>query len=216
MYLNRIEAAQALEERLLQHKGENGVVLAVPRGGVPIGYPIALALGFPLDIILTKKIGHPKNPELAIGAVSQLGAVVDPDFGVSEEYIKDEIARLRQQLRKNYQRYIGENYKPIELSGKTVILVDDGIATGKTMVATIDLLRHSKPGKIVVAVPVAPPNTVEKLQRLVDRIVCPLIPNNFYAVGQFYQDFEQVSDEEVIALLQEGNKIETNPNNIHH
>ncbi|WP_114783228.1 phosphoribosyltransferase [Botryobacter ruber] len=203
-FRDRDDAARQLVTELRKYKGEKGVVVAIPRGAVPMGETIAKELGFQLDIVLTKKIGHPANPEFAIGAVSTHGAVVSGYPGVSEEYIKNETERIKELLSQRYQLYRG-NRKSTDLTGKTVIIVDDGIATGNTMKATIELIKESKPQKLVVAVPVAPPETVARLSADVDELVCLYAPEWFEAVGQFYEDFPQVSDEEVIALLQQNN-----------
>ena len=206
-YEDRNDAALALIPPLLRYQGADGIVLAVPRGGVPIGYPIARALNFELDIILSKKIGHPHQKELAVGAVSLLDVTLDPRFQMPKAYIDAEVERIRRQLRENYHHYRGKDAEPVDLKGKTVIIVDDGIATGSTIQATIGLVKNNQPAKTIVAVPVAPPSTVKRLQGLVDEFVCPYTPLDFQAVGQFYRNFTQTEDEEVIALLSEGNRL---------
>ncbi|MCJ8165548.1 phosphoribosyltransferase [Pontibacter sp. E15-1] len=199
---NREEAAQLLAMRLAKYKGEKGVVLAIPRGGVPIGAHIASALGMPLEVTLTKKIGHPLNPEFAIGAVSLESVAVDERAEVPAAYIAAEVERVRKSLQQKYKTFMGDR-KPISLKGRVVIIVDDGIATGKTLEATVQLVRKGNPRKVVVAVPVAPPTAAAHFSALVDDFVCLLVPPFFQAVGQFYEEFPQVSDEEVIQLLQE-------------
>jgi len=199
---NREEAALILADRLEKYQGQKGVVLAIPRGGVPIGAPIAKRLGMPLEVTVSKKIGHPANPEFAIGAVSLDDVEVDDRIDVPQEYIRREVERIRQGLHKKYRLFMG-NRHPVELKDRVVIIVDDGIATGKTLLSTVNMVKKQQPRKIIVAVPVAPLSAVEKFRSIVDEVVCLLIPPFFQAVGQFYREFMQVSDEEVIALLQE-------------
>lgn len=201
MFLNRHDAATQLAAKLTKYRGQDGIVLAIPRGGVPLGYVIAQALGFPLEVALSKKIGHPSNPEYAIGSVTLDSAVVNENAaGVPVRYIEEETARIQAKLRENFRLFMG-GHTPTNLKGKTVIVVDDGIATGHTMVSIVQAIRKSQPGKLVVAVPVAPPHAAHQLRPLVDEYVCLSQPEGFMAVGQFYVDFEQVSDEEVIDLL---------------
>ncbi|WP_299703313.1 phosphoribosyltransferase [uncultured Pontibacter sp.] len=197
---NREEAAEMLADRLAQYKGQKGVVLAIPRGGVPVAAPIAKRLGMPLEVIVSKKIGHPANPEFAIGAVSLEDVEVDHRSDVSEEYIRAETARLQESLRKKYKLFMG-NRQPVDLRDRIVIIVDDGIATGKTLLSTLEMVKKKHPRKIIVAVPVAPYSAIERFKAIVDEVVCLLVPPFFQAVGQFYLEFSQTSDEEVIELL---------------
>ena len=206
MYSDRIEAGLILAERLKKYTGETGIILAVPRGGVPLGYIIARELHLPLELLLSKKIGHPNNPEYAIGAVSLTDKVLIPHAGVSDAYIESETTRLRQKLRENYIKFMGDK-NPSNLENKILIVVDDGIATGNTLMSTIQMLRNSKPAKIIVAAPVAPQSAVNKLSKVVDELVIPLIPKEFYGVGSFYEDFTQVSDDDVLMYLDELNKL---------
>ena len=199
---NRGTAARLLAERLEKYRGERGVVLAIPRGGVPVAAPIARYLGMPLEVTLSKKIGHPANPEFAIGSVSLDTMQVDERADVPQAYIAAEVARIREGLRQKYSLYMG-NRKHVPLRDQVVILVDDGVATGKTLLSTIELVKKEQPRKIVVAVPVAPPTAYDTVSSLVDEVVCLLVPIGFQAVGQFYEEFSQVSDEQVIELLQE-------------
>ena len=205
MYADRIEAGLVLADQLKKYAGQPGVVLAVPRGGVPLGYIIARELKMPLEILLSKKIGHPNNPEYAIGAVSLTDSIIIPHEGVSNDYIESETERIREKLRENYKKFMGDN-KPIDLKDKIIIIVDDGIATGNTLLSTVKMLRNQKPAKIVIAVPVAPRSSIDKLSKLVDEMVIPLIPKEFYGVGGFYEDFAQVSDEEVLNYLDKQGK----------
>ena len=200
MIKDRQEAAELLTEELRKYKGENGIVLAIPRGGVPIGAYIARELGFPVEAILSKKICHPHNPEFAIGAVSIDSVEVKSSVAVPEEYIEAQARKIQQELKRRYQVFMG-NRQPTDLKDKLVILVDDGIATGHTLLATLLLVKKQNPKKVVIAVTVAPQAAVKQFEPLVDELICPLTPLDFYAVGQFYEDFQQVTDEEVIQNL---------------
>ncbi|WP_347159739.1 phosphoribosyltransferase [Pontibacter chitinilyticus] len=205
MLQNRQEAAELLAERLAKYSGQKGVVLAIPRGGVPVAAPIAKALHMPLDIALSKKIGHPANKEFAIGAVSLETVTLDEQVNVPPEYLEAEIKRVREGLQQKYKLFMGDR-QHLELKDQVVIVVDDGIATGKTLMATIELVKKQLPRKVVVAVPVSPFAVIDTLLGMVDEVVCLLIPPFFQSVGQFYREFGQVSDEKVMQLLQEYNK----------
>ncbi|WP_018616619.1 phosphoribosyltransferase [Segetibacter koreensis] len=200
MFRDRIEAGVLLAARLKKYKSDAGVVLAVPRGGVPVAYAVASELGFPIEIVLTKKIGHPMNKEYAIGAASLTDYFVIPHENISKQYIDQELVRIRERLKEMYKRFMGDK-EPESLKGKTVIVIDDGIATGNTLLGTVNVLRKSDPGKIVIGVPVASKSAVQKLAKEVDEVVAVLIPEEFYGVGAFYKDFHQVSDEEVMFYL---------------
>ena len=199
---NRKEGANLLADRLEKYRGEQGVVLAIPRGGVPVAAPIAKQLGMPLEVTLSKKIGHPSNPEFAIGSVSLGGVTVDERADVPREYIESEVSRIRESLRHKYRLFMG-NREHVPLKDQLAIVVDDGVATGKTLLATIELIKKEAPRKIVVAVPVASPTAYDRIDSMVDEVVCLLVPPYFQAVGQFYDEFSQVSDELVIKLLKE-------------
>jgi putative phosphoribosyl transferase len=204
---DRKEAATLLSAKLEKYQSSDAVILAVPRGGVPIGYEISKNLHLPLDIILSKKIGHPLNKEFAIGAVSLDSSFIDEHPDISAAYIENEIKKLRASLLEKYNLYMGDR-KPTDVKGKIVILVDDGIATGNTLLACIAMLRKSKPKKIVVAVPVVPFDTVGAIQQKADEFVYLIASKNFRGVGGFYEDFEQVNDDEVIRMLLVANLIE--------
>lgn len=207
MFKDRYSAAALLAKKLIKYKNSDGIVLAVPRGGVPIGYVVAKELNLPLELILSKKIGHPYNTEYAIGSVSLEGVVLDEgNNDVSLEYINSEIVRLRKMLKERLKLYSG-NMKPTALKDKIVIIVDDGIATGYTIRATIEVLKNSDPRKIIIAIPVAPPATASALSELVDEFICLITPDDFGAIGRFYEDFSEVKDEEVIRLLRDANKL---------
>jgi predicted phosphoribosyltransferase len=200
LFQNRIEAGELLAEKLARYKNDPGIVLAVPRGGVPVAYPIALKWGFPMELILTKKISHPGHKEYAIGAASLTDYFIHPQHKVSEEYIQQELTRIRARL-KEMQKIFLQADTPADLRGKTVIIVDDGIATGHTIAATIQLLRQQHPQKIIVAVPVAPSASVRQLAKEVDEVITLQTPHDFYGVGAYYKDFTQVSDAEVLHYL---------------
>lgn len=205
MFKDRLDAAGRLVRRLQGYRdSRNAVVLAIPRGGLPIGARLARELGLRLDVILIKKIGHPENPECAIGAVSLTASSVDEALvargGVSSGYVAAEVSRLQDSLRRRSRLYRGAA-RPLPVQGKTVILTDDGAATGRTLLSAVELLRRDGAGRIVVAIPVAPPETVEALERAADEVVCLETPGNFMAIGQFYDDFSQVPDEEVVEIL---------------
>ena len=200
MFSDRTEAGLMLVEKLRKFQNEPGVVLAVPRGGVPIAYFVARELGFPIEVILTKKIGHPANKEYAIGAASLSDYFIIPHESVTNEYIQNELVLIRRKLREMYRKFMGDK-EPESLNGKTVIVVDDGIATGNTLLGTIQVLKKSNPAKIIIAVPVASSTSVEKLSKEVDEVIAVLVPEKFYGVGAFYEDLRQVSDEEVMFYL---------------
>ena len=207
MFTDRREAGQALADQLRKYEQEDGVVLAIPRGGVPIGHEIAERFGWPLDIALSKKIGHPTNKEFAIGAVSLNGYVINQDIAVSRDYLETEIARIRENLRNNYHKFMHEQ-DPLVLTNKTVVLTDDGVATGHTLLSVIHLIRKDKPRKLVVAVPVSSIQAIRKIEQQADEVVCLLVPQEFRAVGQHYQDFNQVEDQEVAELLHKHRNFE--------
>lgn len=210
VFQNRAEAGRKLAAALKAggQSYRGGVVLAVPRGGVVVGAQVARALGLALDLVIPRKIGAPHNPEAAIGAVAQDGTVILDRhiLGVlklREEDLQENIAREIAEIRRRMKRYRGKEDYP-SYDGKKIILVDDGVATGYTVLAAIRFLKNMfSPEELVLAVPVAPPDTLEMMKREVDRVVCLLTPANFYAVGQFYVNFEQTTDEEVIGLLRE-------------
>lgn len=182
------------------------VILAIPRGGVVIGKELAKVLGAPLDVLITRKIGAPGNPELAVGAVGPEGIrIIDWELakrlGADQDYLKLQIENLKLEIAEREEKFRGDK-KELEVTGKIVILTDDGIATGATTEAAIAWLKSKKVKKIVLAVPVAPPEVVEKLKPLVDELICLDQPEFFAAVGQFYQEFSQISDEEVVKLLE--------------
>jgi len=202
-FKNRHEAGLLLAIKLKDYKLENAVIMAIPRGGVPLGYAIAKALKLPLEIVFSKKIGHPNHREYAIGAVTLKNRVLsEAAEDISDDYIELETEKIRAKLTENYKNYYG-TLKELDLRGKILIVVDDGLATGNTMLSTIQMLHDEKPSKIMVAVPVAPTTVFSKLQNspFIDELVCLLTPSEFRAVGQFYEDFDQINDEQVKYFL---------------
>lgn len=208
MFLNRNDAGLRLSERLSAYRDqENVLVLALPRGGVVTGFELARRLNAPLDVLIVRKIGVPWQPELAAGAVSETGTVhlnrdVISAVGGLNEYLDQEISRQKEEIARRIALYRGG--APIkELAGKTVILVDDGVATGATMMAAIETLKKEGIAKLVVAVPVVPPLTAGEIRHMADEFVCLETPAYFMAVGSHYADFTQVTDEEVVRLLRQ-------------
>jgi putative phosphoribosyl transferase len=209
-FVDRVDAGKRLASELKNFSGKKGMVLAIPRGGVVVGYMIAKTLNLPLDIIIPRKIGAPDNPELAIGAVAEDGtAILDQNLikylGVSREYVIEETERQRQEIKRRLKLYRQELSYP-DLKGLDVIVVDDGIATGSTMKAALASVKNRGASSITVAVPVGPPSTIEELEKMADRVVCLFTPEFFQAIGEFYRDFSQTSDEEVIDLLLENKR----------
>jgi len=209
IFSNRAQAAKLLAEKLAGYRGENPLILAIPRGAVPMAKLIAEALGGEFDVVLVRKLGAPGNPEFAIGAVDETGwATLGPYAamaGADAGYIERIKARELETIRKRRAQY-SPLHPPIDPAGRIVIVVDDGLATGATMLAALHALRSRAPQKLVCAVPVAPPDTLGKVREQADEVVCLYAPEYFQAVGQFYADFGQVEDEEVIALLSERKK----------
>jgi putative phosphoribosyl transferase len=205
-FRDRIEAGRLLAEKLRVYASyPNVIVLALPRGGVPVGYEVAHALGAPLDIFLVRKLGVPGYQELAMGAVASCGVRVLNDDVVHglriPGYVIDAVAAWEQQeLARRARVYRDDRLEP-NVKGRTVILVDDGLATGSTMQAAIQALRHHEPARIVMAVPAAPPDTCQEMRAQADDVVCAITPEPFYSVGLWYKDFSQTTDEEVRELL---------------
>ena len=208
-FQDRVTAGRALGARLAAMGLADPVVLALPRGGVPVGLEVARALHAPLDLLLVRKIGVPWQPELAVAAVMDGGApviVVEPHVqaaaGVDRAYIEDRATQELKEIERRRATYLA-NRAPEPVEGRTAIVVDDGIATGTTMRAALRGLRQRRPARLVLAVPVAPPETIEQLQLEVDDVVCLAQPEPFGAIGYFYLDFHQLTDDEVIALMRQ-------------
>ncbi|MBI2270397.1 MAG: phosphoribosyltransferase [Bacteroidetes bacterium] len=208
-FRDRKDAAQKLIPYLNKYRDQKVVILAIPRGGIPIAHPIAKTYNFPLDLLMTKKIGHPFQPEFAIGAVSPEDYIIDDQFSVDQTYIDSEVKRIRESLKERYKKCMGD-HKPVGLENKVVIIIDDGVATGHTILSAIKMLRQKKPKKIVVAVPVAPGETAEKIKREVDDFICLYTPTPFIGVGLHYLDFSPVYDDEAIHLVKDANHFEEN------
>jgi putative phosphoribosyl transferase len=217
VYTNREAAGQMLARRLMSYAHTNAVVLGIPRGGVPVAKEVADALDAPLDVIVVRKLGAPGQSELGIGAVvdgDHPRAIFSQDIiehlGVSDEYIGAEIARQLKEVNRRETAYRGGRAK-VPLRGKTVIVIDDGIATGSSVRAVLRGVRRQKPKRLILAIPVAPAESIEALQSDADEIVCLETPEDFFAVGQFYRDFRQVSDDQVKAILSKEKPAETHP-----
>lgn len=206
LFRDRREAGRLLAGRLASRGGwPDAVVLALPRGGVPVAAEVAMALGAPLDVFLVRKLGVPSQPELAMGAIASGGLrVIDPGVlaacGVSPAELEAVTVSELRELERRERAYRG-GAPPLAVRGKTAVLVDDGIATGSSIRAALAALRRMGPARVVVAVPVAPPSTLRELEDLADEVVCVAAPRSFRAVGEFYQDFEQTTDAEVRRLL---------------
>ncbi|YAF97839.1 MAG: phosphoribosyltransferase [Nodularia sp. CChRGM 3473] len=213
-FRNRAEAGQMLARKLTAYAHcQDVLILGLPRGGVPVAYEVAKALDAPLDICLVRKLGVPGHEELALGALAKLPGtefasggveVLNPDviklLGIDRKTIEEVAAQEFQELQRRDRAYRGDRPQP-EIKNRTIILIDDGIATGSTMRAAIIALQKQQPQRIVVAIPVAPPITCEQLQAVVEEIICLIMPEPMYAIGLWYQDFSQTTDEEVRKLL---------------
>ncbi len=204
IFANRLAAARQLAEALAEYRGKNPLVLAIPRGAVPMAKVIAEELKGEMDVVLVRKLRAPGNPEYAIGSVDESGwAYIAPQAastGADEDYLQREIATQLETMKQRRAQYTPVR-PPIDPAGRIVIVIDDGLATGSTMIAALHALRAKTPAQLICAVPVAPPDTLERVRGSADKVVCLSAPVEFYAVGQFYQDFQQVEDEEVVATL---------------
>jgi putative phosphoribosyl transferase len=203
-FRDRVDAGRKLAGLLGKYKNQNAVVYALPRGGVPVAKEVARVLNCPLDLIIVRKIGHPMNPEYALGAVAEDGFLVVNEeelARVDPKWFEAEMEKQKQEAKRRRELYL-QGRKPIPATGKIAIIVDDGIATGSTMLVGVKKVRREKPAKIVVAVAVSPKDTAQRFTEEVDEFVTVTIPEIFWgAIGYYYDDFSQVSDEEVTALL---------------
>jgi len=208
IFSNRTDAGRRLAGRLTAYANRPDViVLGLPRGGVPVAFEVAKALHAPLDVFLSRKLGVPAQEELAFGAVATGGVrVLDRDIirevGISDEEVERVTENVKKELERR-ERVYRAGRPPLKVEGQTVLLVDDGIATGSSIRAGVNALKQMKPARLVIAVPVAPASTCHRLRAEVDELVCLHTPELFYAIGQFYEDFSQLTDEEVIDLLRQ-------------
>ena len=206
MFRDRLDAARQLANRLRSYRGKHPLILAIPRGAVPMAQVIAGELDGDLDVVLVRKLRSPQQPELAIGSVDESGWTYLADdvsaYGCTSDYLDAEKQLQMATIRQRRARYTPIR-PPISPCGRFVIVIDDGLATGATMISALHGLRAKKPEKLICAVPVAPPDTLARVADLADELVCLEAPAHFRAVGQFYQHFEQVDDEEVIKILQQ-------------
>lgn len=206
IFKDRLEAGQRLAKVLEKYKRQKDtIILALPRGGVVVGFEVAKTLELPLDLVVPRKIGAPGNPEFAIGAITEEGEgifneAVIRDYGISKEYIDKTVEEEKKEAQRRLKAYRGDR-PPLNLVEKTVIIVDDGIATGLTMRAAIKSVKNKDPKKIVVAVPCGAKDSIDQIKQEVDEVVCLHAPIFFGAVGAFYENFEQTTDEEVIELM---------------
>lgn len=204
IFANREDAGRQLAKALAAYKGQNPLILAIPRGAVPMGKVVANALDGELDVVLVRKLTSPYSSEFALGGIDESGWAYIGDYAASAggtpEYLAREKQRQMETLRERRTQYTPLR-PPIDPAGRIAIVVDDGLATGSTMIAALHATRAKNPAKLVCAVPVSPPDTLEKMRPYCDEVVCLSAPVDFRAVGQFYQDFNQVSDDEVIEIL---------------
>jgi putative phosphoribosyl transferase len=213
MFADRRDAGRRLASELQRFRGENPVVLGLARGGVPVGCEIGLALHAPLDVLLVRKIGVPWQPELAAGAIvdgAKIDRVIDRNLvamlSIPQDYLEKEADRQAREIERRRKVYFGDR-APIDIAGRSVIVTDDGIATGSTMRAVLLAMRRRSPARIILAIPVAPPDSIAGLAAEADEIVCLATPAAFGAISQFYEDFHQVDDAEVVAGLERAAKV---------
>jgi len=207
MFRNREDAAQQLAQRLESRHLLDPLVLAIPRGGVVTGAVLARKLGADLDVVLSRKLRAPMQPEFAVGAIAEDGRVylnrsAKGVFGLTDEYLAEERSRQLAEIARR-QKLFRAVRPAAPVTGRSVIVTDDGIATGSTMIAALRTVKGQKPHDVIVAVPVSSPDRLEEIRRFCDEVVCLLSPEEFYAVGQFYEDFTAVEDEQVVDLLRE-------------
>lgn len=209
-FANRIEAGQVLAKRLDIHRGRHSLVLAIPRGAVPMGKIIAEALGGDLDVVLVRKLRAPDNPELAIGSIDETGVVyLDPDVrGLWDDSYLETEKRAQLQTLKQRRALYGSGRAKTDVAGRVVIVIDDGIATGSTMIAALRATRAKHPARLIAATAVAPRETIQRIRPEADEVVCLDTPPVFLAIGLHFDDFSQVTDEEVVKILHETRQAE--------
>ena len=212
IFKDRSEAGQALAKALENFRDDNPIILALPRGGLPLGYEVAKALHAPLDIVLVRKIGTPASPELAAGAVVDgddpqlvLNENIIEMYNISPEYIEEQKVQKLKEIEHRREMY-RSGRPPLSIEGRTIIVIDDGIATGATVRAALKGLRKKNPKKLVLAIPVAPAEILPELDQEIDEVICLQAPSPFYAVGGYYQDFTPVEDQEAIEFLERASK----------
>jgi putative phosphoribosyl transferase len=207
MFKDRVEAGQLLAKELIPHKGDpNALILAIPRGGVVVAYEVARLNRLPMDVIVIRKIGTPGHAELAAGAAGLGSHILNHEIvaahRISQAYIQQQVDLRQAEIRQRYA-FLRGNRPFYSVKNKTIVIIDDGLATGATMTMAIRICKQGNPKSIVCAVPVAPPDTVRKLQSLADQVVCLQQPRFFHAIGEFYEDFNQVENDEARRLLEE-------------
>jgi putative phosphoribosyl transferase len=207
MFIDRADAGEKLTDGLYKFKDKDVIVLAVPRGGLEIAYDTIKKLGFKWDLIIPRKIGAPQNKEFAIGAVSPDGSYfINEDYvkmyGISQDYIEEEVAVQIDEIKRRMKEYRGKDIFP-EVKDRTVIIIDDGIATGFTILAVIKAVKKQGAKEIILAIPVGPRETIEEFTEIVDEVICLYVPEEFCSVGSYYVDFKQVTDEEVYKMMKE-------------
>ena len=209
MFVDRKDAGEKLSIALAKFKDENPIILAIPRGGIVTAYDTIKNFGFEWDLIIPRKISSPHNKEIAIGAISLDETYLFNEkyiemLNISQEYIKKEIFEQTEEIKRRLNKYKGNDNFP-NVKNKTVIIIDDEIATGFTIQAAIKYIKKHNAKKIILAVPVAPQNTISQLEKIVDEVICLFIPYEFYAIGSYYKNFEQTTDEEVFNIVRELN-----------
>ncbi|MBW6409369.1 phosphoribosyltransferase [Clostridium weizhouense] len=214
MFIDRKDAGEQLSINLKKFKDENPIVLAIPRGGIITAYETIKKFKFEWDLIIPRKISLPYNKEVAIGAVSLDGTyLLDERYidmlNISKEYIQNEMFQQIDEIKKKLNKYKGNENFP-DVKNKTVIIIDDGIATGFTIQAAIKSIKKHDAKKIILAIPIAPQNTISMLEKIVDEVICLFIPYDFYAVGSYYENFEQTTDEEIFNVINELKKYSCN------
>lgn len=215
-FIDRQDAGRVLASHLMAYnQDKQTIILALPRGGVPVAYEIAIRLSLPLDVFIVRKLGVPGYEELAMGAIATGGTIffnkpLIKNLNIAQTAIDNVLAEEKKELHRREHLYRG-NKPPLKVVNQTIILVDDGIATGATISAAIEALQEQHPAKLIIAVPVAAKSTYEELISVVDKVICPLTPIDFHAVGIWYENFAQTSDDEVINLLQKADSRIVNP-----